>query len=94
MKTVQRFQPGLVCAYSSEKIKQIPKGKMWLTLCTVEVVELDMDQSTDLGTSFCILAGLPGEVQKTDKVHANLLRHACREISKHVEANKDAFAQQ
>jgi len=88
MRTVARFQPGFVSADTEKSVKQIPQGKMWLTLVTVEVVELD-DTQTDLDTQFSILAALPS--METDVSKSNLLRRALLHTGQHIEANKGSI---
>jgi len=86
MKTVVRYQPGFVSADTSKSVVQVPEGKIWLTLATVEVIELDATEARDLDTSFTILAAVPDMQESKEK--ANLLRRALKQVGQHVEANK------
>jgi len=89
MRTVARYQPGFVSADTSKSVVQVPEGKIWLTLATVEVIELDATEARDLNTRFTILAAVPDMQESKEK--ANLLRRALKHIAQHVEANKDNF---
>lgn len=77
MKTVARYIPGFVAANTRKSVKQIPPGKLWMTLVTVEVVELE---ELNDKTNFILFAAVPDEQE--DPIKGSLLRMAGREIYK------------
>lgn len=91
MKTVAKYLPGMVAAHTDKSIKQVPKGKIWITLVTIEVVEIGQNEM-DTDTSFVLFPALPG--MEKDKVKANLLRKAARETAGTVNMNSELFSHQ
>lgn len=85
MKTIFKSPVGFFSADTSESIKQIPEGKLWIHTVTFETYELDADSDEGKNIQFTIAAALPEQLKEQgDIVKGNLLKKIMKQFSEHT----------